>query len=211
MNISDEQFAKRKDYVKGMFSLGGLSECGKSAAGLYFDSIGIKRMKIIAIEKEMMLERNYQFNGHPSEQDFTNLYAKDNGKVFKEFLYRLTGKMQEENIHYASIESLYRSELGIYLKKELGPKMMNIYIKAPLEVRAQREYKKQTVDNGKDFTFDEIVERTKKKDQFKIKHGALKVKDIADIIVNNDSFVENEKQYLNIMAGIASIVKKSNK
>ena len=208
MEFTEQDFENRKNFVKGMFSLGGLSECGKSAAGIYFDSIGIKRMKIIEIEKEMMIERNYQFTGHPSEQDFTNLYAKNTEKVFKEFLYRLIGKMQEENIHYASIESLYRSELGVYLKKELGPKMMNIYIEAPLEVRAQREYQKQTIDNGKDFTFDEIVERTKKKDQFKIKHGALKVKDIADIIVNNDSFVENEKQYLNIMAGIASIVKK---
>ena len=208
MEFTEQDFENRKNFVKGMFSLGGLSECGKSAAGIYFDSIGIKRMKIIEIEKEMMIERNYQFTGHPSEQDFTNLYAKDTEKVFKEFLYRLIGKMQEENIHYASIESLYRSELGVYLKKELGPKMMNIYVEAPLEVRAQREYKKQTIDNGENFTFDEIVERTKKKDQFKIKHGALKVKDIADIIVNNDSFVENEKQYLNIMAGIASIVKK---
>ncbi|KJY56753.1 hypothetical protein [Lactobacillus melliventris] len=208
MEFTEQDFENRKNFVKGMFSLGGLSECGKSAAGIYFDSIGIKRMKIIAIEKEMMIERNYQFTGHPSEQDFTNLYAKDTEQVFKEFLYRLIGKMQEENIHYASIESLYRSELGVYLKKELGPKMMNIYIEAPLEVRSQREYQKQTIDNGKDFTFDEIVERTKNKDQFKIKHGALKVKDIADIIVNNDSFVENEKQYLNIMAGIASIVKK---
>ncbi|RMC61498.1 hypothetical protein [Lactobacillus sp. ESL0259] len=208
MEFTEQDFENRKNFVKGMFSLGGLSECGKSAAGIYFDSIGIKRMKIIAIEKEMMIERNYQFTGHPSEQDFTNLYAKDTEQVFKEFLYRLIGKMQEENIHYASIESLYRSELGVYLKKELGPKMMNIYIEAPLEVRAQREYQKQTIDNGENFTFDEIVERTKNKDQFKIKHGALKVKDIADIIVNNDSFVENEKQYLNIMAGIASIVKK---
>ena len=208
MEFTEKDFENRKNFVKGMFSLGGLSECGKSAAGIYFDSIGIKRMKIIAVEKEMMIERNYQFTGHPSEQDFTNLYAKDTEQVFKEFLYRLIGKMQEENIHYASIESLYRSELGVYLKKELGPKMMNIYIEAPLEVRAQREYQKQTIDNGKDFTFDEIVERTKNKDQFKIKHGALKVKDIADIIINNDSFVANEKQYLNIMAGIASIVKK---
>ena len=208
MEFTEQDYENRKNFVKGLFSLGGLSECGKSAAGIYFDSIGIKRMKIIAIEKEMMIERNYQFTGHPSEQDFTNLYAKDTEKVFKEFLYRLIGKMQEENIHYASIESLYRSELGVYLKKELGPKMMNIYIEAPLEVRAQREYKKQTIDNGKNFTFEQIIERTKKKDQFKIKHGALKVKDIADIIVNNDSFVENEKQYLNIMAGIASIVKK---
>lgn len=208
MKITDEQFTKRKEYVKGMFSLGGLSECGKSAAGLYFDSIGIKRMKIIAIEKEMMLERNYQFSGHPTENDFKKLYANNPEQICREFLYRLIGKMQEAGTHYASIESLYRSELGAYLKKELGAKMLNIYIEAPLEVRAKREFKKQTIDNGENYTFDEIVERTKKKDQFKIKHGALRVKEIADIIVNNDKFVENEQQYENIMAGLASIVKK---
>lgn len=208
MKITDEQFTKRKEYVKGMFSLGGLSECGKSAAGLYFDSIGIKRMKIIAIEKEMMLERNYQFSGHPTENDFKKLYANNPEQIFREFLYRLIGKMQEAGTHYASIESLYRSELGAYLKKELGAEMLNIYIEAPLEVRAKREFKKQTIDNGENYTFDEIVERTKKKDQFKIKHGALRVKEIADIIVNNDKFVENEQQYENIMAGLASIVKK---
>ena len=208
MKITDEQFTKRKEYVKGMFSLGGLSECGKSAAGLYFDSIGIKRMKIIAIEKEMMLERNYQFSGHPTENDFKKLYANNPEQIFREFLYRLIGKMQEAGTHYASIESLYRSELGAYLKKELGAKMLNIYIEAPLEVRAKREFKKQTIDNEENYTFDEIVERTKKKDQFKIKHGALRVKEIADIIVNNDKFVENEQQYENIMAGLASIVKK---
>lgn len=208
MKITDEQFTKRKEYVKGMFSLGGLSECGKSAAGLYFDSIGIKRMKIIAIEKEMMLERNYQFTGHPTENDFKKLYANNPEQIFREFLYRLIGKMQEAGTHYASIESLYRSELGAYLKKELGAKMLNIYIEAPLEVRAKREFKKQTIANGENYTFAEIVERTKKKDQFKIKHGALRVKEIADIIVNNDKFVENEQQYENIMAGLASIVKK---
>lgn len=208
MKITDEQFTKRKEYIKGMFSLGGLSECGKSTAGLYFASIGIKRMKIIAIEKEMMLERNYQFSGHPTENDFKKLYANNPEQIFREFLYRLIGKMQEAGTHYASIESLYRSELGAYLKKELGAKMLNIYIEAPLEIRAKREFNKQTSANGENYTFDEIVERTKKKDQFKIKHGALRVKEIADIIVNNDKFVENEQQYENIMAGLASIVKK---
>lgn len=208
MKITDEQFTKRKEYIKGMFSLGGLSECGKSTVGLYFASIGIKRMKIIAIEKEMMLERNYQFSGHPTENDFKKLYANNPEQIFREFLYRLIGKMQEAGTHYASIESLYRSELGAYLKKELGAKMLNIYIEAPLEIRAKRELKKQTSANGENYIFDEIVERTKKKDQFKIKHGALRVKEIADIIVNNDKFVENEQQYENIMAGLASIVKK---
>lgn len=165
-------------------------------------------MKIITIEKEMMLERNYQFSGHPTENDFKKLYANNPEQIFRKFLYRLIGKMQEAGTHYASIESLYRSELGAYLKKELGTKILNIYIEAPLEVRAKREFKKQTIDNGENYTFDEIVERTKKKDQFKIKYGALKVKEIADIIVNNDKFVESEQQYENIMAGLAFIVKK---
>ncbi|GGV18471.1 (d)CMP kinase [Lactobacillus acetotolerans] len=208
MLITDQQFEDKKRYVKGMFSLGGLSECGKSAAGLYLNSIGIKRMKIIQIEKEMMRARNYDFTGHPSEEDFVKLYSGDQEKVFREFLYRLIQKMEEAGTYYASIESLYRAELGAYLKKELGPRMMNIYIEAPIEVRAKREFKKQTVDNGKDYTFAEIVARTKKKDQFKIDKGAKKVKNIADIIINNDSFVENEQEYENIIAGIASIVKK---
>ncbi|MDF7681929.1 hypothetical protein PT287_00135 [Lactobacillus sp. ESL0679] len=208
MKITEEQFIARKNYVKGMFSLGGLSECGKSAAGLYLDSIGIKRMKIIQIEKDMMRERGYDFVDHPSEEDFQNLYADNQQEIFREFFYRLVGEMEKANIHYASIESLYRAELGVYLKQLLGSKMMNIYIEAPLKVRATREFKKQTIDNGKEFTFEEIVARTKKKDQFKIKHGAKEVKKIADIIINNDSFVENETQYHNIIAGIASIIKK---
>ena len=112
MKITDEQFTKRKEYVKGMFSLGGLSECGKSAAGFYFDSIGIKRMKIIAIEKEMMLERNYQFSGHPTENDFKKLYANNPEQIFREFLYRLIGKMQEAGTHYASLKVCIAQNLG---------------------------------------------------------------------------------------------------
>lgn len=208
MLITEKEIYNSKSYVKGMFSLGGLSECGKSAAGIYLDSNGIKRIKIIQIEKEMMIDRGYKFEGHPSENDFTRLYAKNQEEVFREFLFRLINKMKKAGTHYASIESLYRAPLGVYLKKELGPKMMNIYIKAPLEVRAQREFKKQTIDNGKNYTFEEILLRTKKKDQFKIKHGAKEVEDIADIIINNDNFVENEKQYQNIIAGIASIIRR---
>ena len=208
MKITKDKLNERKRYVKGMFSLGGLSECGKSAAGLYLDSIGIKRMKIIQIEKEMMRERGYDFEGHPSEEDFNRLYSDEKDQVFREFLYRLIGKMQEAGTHYVSIESLYRAQLGTYLKNEFGSNMMNIYIEAPLKVRAQREFRKQTIDNGKNYTFDEIIARTQKKDQFKIKHGDLEVKSIADIIVNNTDFVENKEQYENIIAGIASIIKR---
>lgn len=113
--------------------------------------------------------------------------------------------MEEENIHYASIESLYRAKLGSFLKREFGNKMLNVYIDAPFDIRVRREYQKQ---NNPNTTFEEIKKLDEQKDQFKIQHGALEVKDIADIIVNNGENVTSKEDYLNIMRGIASIIKK---
>lgn len=207
MYISNELLREKEKFIWGMFSLSGLSESGKSAAGLYFDSIGIKRMKIIQFEKEMMRDRGYDFTDHPSEEDFVRLYADDEENTFREWLYRLICKMEEENIHYASIESLYRAKLGSFLKREFGNKMLNVYIDAPFDIRVRREYQKQK-QNNPNTTFEEIKKLDEQKDQFKIQHGALEVKDIADIIVNNGENVTSKEDYLNIMRGIASIIKK---
>ncbi|MBP2057513.1 cytidylate kinase [Lactobacillus colini] len=205
MYISDEDFKGQLTYLKGLFSLGGLSESGKSAAGLYFDSIGIKRMKIIQVESDMMRERGIEFEDRPKEAEFQKLYSEDHEQLFREFLYRLIAKMKQENVQYASIESLYRAELGAYLKRILADRMINIYIDAPLELRAKRESIKQKDLN---LSLAEMIARTKKKDQFKIEHGALEVRDIADIIVNNGENIANLNQYLKIIDGIAKILKK---
>lgn len=211
MVITKENYESKKEYVKGMFSLGGLSECGKTSAGLYMDHIGVKRLKIIQIEKEMMEERGYDLSLGMKEYHFDELYQENRDEVFREFLYRLIIKLQAEGVKYASIESLYRAELGVFLKKELGARMINIFIDAPLKVRAEREYQKinerAAREDGAIVRLEEIIQRTSQKDAFKIRHGADRVKNIADIIIKNDSFI-TKIEFDSMVGGIASILLK---
>ncbi len=211
MEFTVQQYEEKKEYLEGMFSLGGLSECGKTSAGLYLQSIGIKRMKIIQIEQEMMEERGYNISDGMKDEHFIELYAKNTEEVFKEFLFRLISKLQENEEKYASIESLYRAELGVFLKRELGAKMLNIYIEAPIEVRAKREMEKVNTKlqmEGKEgISFEEMLKKVKEKDLFKLKHGADHVKEIADIIINNNEYID-KYEFDKIVNGIAHIIYK---
>lgn len=211
MKITKDLYESKKEFIQGMFSLGGLSECGKTSAGLYLQRIGVKRMKIIQIEREMMEERGYDLSDGMKEHHFDELYAVNIEDVFREFLYRLITKLQAEGIKFASIESLYRAELGAFLKKELGSRMINIFIDAPAEVRAERELqkinKKAASENRSKATLKEVIDRTRQKDAFKLRHGADRVKDIANIIINNDSLI-SKAEFDSMVGGIASILLK---
>lgn len=196
MDFTEKEYQDNLAYVKGIFTLGGLSECGKTTAGNRFKELGIRKSKIIHIEYEMMQDRGWDIsNGVPSEF-FQRLYAVDQEKVFKEFLFRLINKMKSENVQYASLESLYRAPLGAFIKKELGDRALNIYIDAPVEVRAKREMKKvndkAVVEGGSLVTLEEMIKRVEKKDLFKKEHHAADVKDIADFVVINTEDVSKE-------------------
>lgn len=168
-------------------------------------------MKIIQIEREMMEERKYDISNGMKDEHFIELYAKNTEEVFKEFLFRLISKLQENGEKYASIESLYRAELGVFLKKELEAKMLNIYIEAPVEVRAKREMKKVNTKlqmEGKErISFEEMLRKVNEKDVFKLKHGADYVKEIADIIINNNEYID-KNEFDKIVDGITHIVYK---
>ena len=168
-------------------------------------------MKIIQIEQEMMEERGYNISDGMKDEHFIELYAKNTEEVFKEFLFRLISKLQENEEKYASIESLYRAELGVFLKRELGAKMLNIYIEAPIEVRAKREMEKVNTKlqmEGKEgISFEEMLKKVKEKDLFKLKHGADHVKEIADIIINNNEYID-KYEFDKIVNGIAHIIYK---
>lgn len=206
MEISERDYQSNLTYVKGMFSLGGLSECGKTSAGLRLAELGVRRSKIIQIEREMMIEREYDLSDGMKDEHFVMLYAKETEKVFREFLFRLIEKMKADETQFASIESLYRAELGSFLKAELGERMANIYIDVPVEVRAYREMLKVNSKAEKEckpqISLEEMIEKVRKKDLFKISHDALKVKDIADYIVDNSSGVTKE-QFLSKIDEIA--------
>lgn len=197
MVISEKNYQDNLAYVKGMFSLGGLSECGKTSAGLRLAELGVRRSKIIQIEREMMLERGYDLSDGMKDEHFVLLYATETEEVFREFLFRLIEKMKADGTQFASIESLYRAELGSFLKAELGERMANIYIDAPVEVRAYREMLKvnaKAEQEGKPpVTLEEMIEKVSKKDIFKTSHNAQKVKDIADYVVDNSDSVTKEQ------------------
>lgn len=197
MNFTTEQYNEALTYVGGMFSLGGLSECGKTSAGYKLKEMGARKSKIIHIEREMMEERGYDLSDGMKDEHFIALFSGDTEAAFREFLYRLIGHMKEEGFKFASIESLYRAELGAFLKKELGERMANIYIDAPAETRAKREMqkvnKKAEEEGTPTISFEEMLEKVHQKDEFKIKHNALKVKDIADFVVDNSEEVSREE------------------
>ena len=200
------------DFIKGIITLGGLSECGKSHAGKYLESIGVKRQKIIEIEREMMSNRHFDLSNGMVDELFQKLYSLNIESVFEEFLSILLRDMLKDNSAYVSLESLYRPELGIFLKRKLGNKAINIYIESPLEVRILREHKR-LIDLGECISIEDVRSILLKKDDFKIKHRANEIKHIADYIIDNSndiSVIEFEKQiydvYKNLQKSVLTII-----
>lgn len=110
MKFTNKEYQDALNYVQGMFSLGGLSECGKTSAGYKLQEMGARKSKIIHIEREMMEERGYDLSNGMQDDHFVELYKDDQEESFREFLFRLVIHMKEENKPFASIESLYRAE-----------------------------------------------------------------------------------------------------
>lgn len=106
------------------------------------------------------------------------------------FHLRLIVHLKEDNIKCVSIESLYRAPFGSFLKREFGNKCANIYIEAPIEIRARREYNKkcyEAFEKGiSGISYKEVLESVKMKDAFKESHKASNCKEIADYVIIND-------------------------
>lgn len=196
--IDAKKFNESISHIEGMFSLGGMSECGKSTAGLHLQKLGIVRLKIIKFEEKMMRHRGYDLSNGMKEDYFVELYSSNTEEVLKEFLYLVSKYMEENNIKYASLESMYRPQMAQFLKDTLKEKMANIYIEANIDQRAKREWLKYYKDSN---TLEEITKKVKEKDKFKIRNGANKVKDVADYIIDNSGSLES------LITNIDNIVK----
>lgn len=196
--LENKNYLLEKEYLKAIFTLGGLSECGKSSAGIRLECspLGIKRYKIIEIEKEMMLARGIDISSGLKNEHFLALYQDESEDVFREFLLRLIAHLKEDGMNRVSIESLYRAPLGSFLKREFGNKCANIYIEAPIEIRARREYKKICQEamekNMSPISYEDILENVKRKDAFKESHNASSCKEIADYVIINDEKMDRE-------------------
>ena len=168
---------------KTIFALTGMSECGKSTVGKYFDSIGIPRLKIVKLferirDKKSPGENLYEFTGREEKKDPCSLWDL--------FIAELLEEMNRLNVDMVSIESLYGGGLGPYLKQKLAHHFCLVYIDIPLEVRLKRQVVRENLVS---------IEKAKKimlpRDKVKKESGIPDLKKIADIIIDNSGALQD--------------------
>lgn len=182
-----------------IISLGGLSESGKSTAAIYLQSKGFCRIKIIDIENEIMIERGIiKKNEIAKEHHFDVLY-ENSENTFNEFIFKLRAKLDCSKASYATIESIYRPELSVFLKNILPNKYLCIYLEVPLKTRIEREYNRLIKDGSDKVKYCHVEKIVKEKDEFKVKHNAHRIKEIADYIVNNSHSLDSLLQKVDVI------------
>ena len=63
------------------------------------------------------------------------------------------------------------------------------------------------IEGKEGISFEEMLNKVKEKDLFKLKHGADHVKEIADIIINNNEYID-KYEFHKIINGITHIIYK---
>lgn len=165
-----------------LFSLGGLSECGKSFAGQYFASHGVLRIKIARVladvGRELLLD--------PNDPMFTDqLYNAHAATALSMFLERVASQMVEHGAQRASLESMYRPQMAIFLKDVLGQHMVHIFIEAPLELRIEREWRKSGEESR-----EAVACRIREKDAMKQRLGVPQLPPLADVVLDNSGSLQ---------------------
>lgn len=181
---------KKEDIMvkrKVIFGLSGMTECGKSTAGVYFDQHEVKRLKIVNLMECIRQNEGSKFN---SVNDFVDEMHKQNPKWLRmAFADMLLKKMDEMNIKSCSLESMGDPEMVKYLKERFQEEFVSIYIDATMENRIQYQIIRK---NLKESEIEEAKKILLPKDEFKIKFWHMpEIKDIADVIVSNNDSLEN--------------------
>ncbi len=146
-----------------MVGFGGLSESGKSSFAEH-------------------LRKNYVFS-RLKLRYFIEILEKrgdlrTNEKIVFELLYFLKCHYFQKRV---SIESLHDPFIPAFLKLLLGEKFKTIFIEVTEEERIRREAQALKVN------LEIAKEDIQKRDTIKQNRGALRVKDISDFVVNNNS------------------------
>lgn len=189
LNLSEQIFESRRKADEDLFrdkiifALTGMSECGKSTVGKYFDSRGIPRLKIVRFfervrDKWSPQSELYQFTG---EEERRNPYA-----LWDAFLNELLVEMKNRKVSRVSIESLYGGPFGTHLKHRMGDRFRIIYIDIPLEIRLQRQKQREGL-----ATIEKAKEILLPRDQTKADSGIPALKDIADEVIDNSGTIES--------------------
>ncbi|WP_036464098.1 AAA family ATPase [Mycoplasmopsis sturni] len=178
---------KNLNDIKIIF-LAGMSESGKSTVGMFLEKeLNYKRIKIIQIEKVLLENLGFPISEKTSKEEFNDLliYLHSQKDTYSNFLKIIYALSKSKNI---VLESLYRSDLFIQIQK-LHPKTFCLYLEADKEKRIAREFNK--IKKNQQISFEEMQKTFEQKENFKQKHNAHLVKDVATHIVNNNDNLNN--------------------
>ena len=170
-------------HVSRLFSLGGMSECGKSEAGRFFAGKGVERLKIARFIEVIASSSGYDMD---SDAFTDHLFEVDPSGTLAEFVNLVASHMRKAGLRHASLESMYRVPMATHLKAVLGDRMVNIFIDAPFDVRVKREWAKL----GKDTSAKDVERWVAEKDEMKTRIGVPGLRDVADIVIDNSGTLE---------------------
>ena len=189
LELSESIFERRKNMNnilftgRTTFALTGMSECGKSTVGKYFNLCGIPRLKIVRLfervrDKWSPDEELHQFIKREEKRDSYTLWDA--------FIDELLTEMENRKASVASIESLYGGGLCPYLKQRMGNHFCLIYIDIPIEIRLQRQIQREGL-----ATLEEAKKILLPRDKIKADSGIPALKDIANEIIDNSGTIED--------------------
>lgn len=170
--------------MKKVFVIGGMSESGKSTLGRYLDQRGIKRLKIVSLLKRVMEKEG-------AKGDFVewnNRCMKERPDwVYRAFADEFIQWMNEQEIEFCGLESLYNPGLGVHLRERIGKdKVVIVYVDMDENIRLQRQMIRQNL-----ASLEEARRLMLPRDQTKREWGVPAIADVADVIVDNSGSMEN--------------------
>lgn len=154
--------------ISKVVGFGGLSECGKSSFADHLRSRGFYRLKLCYFI-EIVEARGEEAT--PENVAYELLHFCQRHYYVTEY----------------TVESLHDPYMPAFLKLLLGNRMQIVYLDADEETRISRAKSEMGVEEEKARV------EVQAKDRVKIGRGAMKVRDIADLVFNNapNSLVEN--------------------
>ena len=174
---------------KVILGLSGMSECGKSSAGLYFDARGVKRLKIAQILDLVRIEHD----SGCSLKEFVDRAIRDKPDWLRmAFADKLLDEMDRLGIRCCSLESMGDPEMVRYLRSRFPGEFFSVYIDAAQDKRLEHQMIREGLSD---------VEAAKSilipKDEFKVKFWRMPdIMAIADVVVDNNGTLEGFQQQL---------------
>jgi dephospho-CoA kinase len=175
---------KANEYMlKKVFLLSGMSESGKSTAGKYLDSKGVKRLKIVTFLKRVMEAEG--ISGDFAQWNFDTENQRPDW-LAQRFVEEFERYCQEQQITYCCLESLYRPTFAESMRLALPTRVVVVFVDIPQEQRIIRQMNRQglpSIEAAREY----ILPRDHKKEIW----GTPLVKDMADEIIDNSGTVED--------------------